>query len=388
VDERRRSFRTGAGSTTGERYPSSVSVPAKTERAARPRLVAILVPVAIVLLAFAAWWLLARSAPSTELVLYGNVDLRQIELPFNNNERIAEVLVQEGDHVHRGQVLARLDTGRLAPRAKEAEAQVAAQRHVVERLHNGSRPEEIAQARANVDSAEADLDHARSQYARFEDAFAHGAVTRQDKETGETALAAAEARLTVERKSLELALLGPRVEEVQENEARLQALEATLATRRQELADAELRAPLDTVVRTRIQEPGEMSSPQRSAFTLAIVDPKWVRAYVSEPDLGFVHPGMAAWVSIDGFPDRRFDGWVGFVSPVAEFTPKSVQTVELRTSLVYEVRVFVKDPGENLRLGMPATVHLPKGELSPPEPAGTAPVTSLQVSFRAADRGP
>ena len=83
-----------------------------------------------------------------------------------------------------------------------------------------------------------------------------------------------------------------------------------------------------------------------------------MRAYVAEPDLGKVRAGMTAFVSVDSFPNQRFEGWVGFISPVAEFTPKSVQTQELRPSLVYEVRIFVNDPSDNLRLGMPATVHL------------------------------
>jgi HlyD family secretion protein len=124
-------------------------------------------------------------------------------------------------------------------------------------------------------------------------------------------------------------------------------------------------APTDAVVRTRLMEPGEMASPQKPVFSLAITNPKWVRAYVSERDLGRVHPGMRAQVAVDSFPERRFEGWVGFISPVAEFTPKPVQTTELRTSLVYEVRVFVKDAADDLRLGMPATVYLP--EHSPTE---------------------
>jgi HlyD family secretion protein len=98
-------------------------------------------------------------------------------------------------------------------------------------------------------------------------------------------------------------------------------------------------------------EPGEKASPQRPVFSLAITDPKWVRAYVAEPDLGKLRIGMTASVVVDSFPDRRFEGWVGFVSPVAEFTPRTVQTEELRTSLVYEVRVFVKDPSDQLHLG-------------------------------------
>ena len=136
----------------------------------------------------------------------------------------------------------------------------------------------------------------------------------------------------------------------------------------QELADASLKAPLDAVVRSRIAEPGDMASPQKTAFTLAITDPKWVRAYVSERDLGNVHPGMKAIVKADSFPCRGFEGWVGFISPVAEFTPKEVQTPELRTSLVYEVRVFVTDPADDLRLGMPATVMLRFGATSAPTP--------------------
>ena len=127
---------------------------------------------------------------------------------------------------------------------------------------------------------------------------------------------------------------------------------------RQQLKDAQLIAPIDAVIRTRVMEPGEMASPQRPVFSLAITDPKWVRAFISEPDLGKIKQGMAAAIAVDSFVDRRFEGWIGFISPVAEFTPKTVQTEELRTSLVYEVRVFVKDPDDELRLGMPASVYV------------------------------
>jgi HlyD family secretion protein len=307
------------------------------------------------------WWLGRRDSAARELVLHGNVDLRQVQLSFNNSERIADVLVQEGDRVRQGQLVARLDTSRLEPQVAQAEAQAVAQRQVVERLRNGSRPEEIAQARANVESAKADAANARQHYERLRSASegsAGRAVRQQDIDNARTALQVAEAKLAVNQKALDLAVAGPRKEEVAEAEARLRANQAQLALFRQQLADAQLLAPIDAVVRTRVLEPGEMSSPQKPVFSLAITDPKWVRAYVSEPDLGKVHPGMSGSVVVDSFPDRRFEGWVGFISPVAEFTPKTVQTEELRTSLVYEVRVFVKDPSDELRLGMPATVYL------------------------------
>jgi HlyD family secretion protein len=330
-------------------------------------------------LAFAAgagaWWVAHRQGPARELVLEGNVDLRQVELAFQNNERIAAVLVQEGDRVDRGQLLARLDVGRLDPQVARVEADVMAQRQIFERLKAGSRPEEIAQARANVESTKADATNARRQHDRLKD-LSRGAVSLQDLENAKAALDVADARLVVNEKALDLALLGPRKEEVAEAEARLHSDEAQLALFRQYLVDARLVSPCNAVVRSRLMEPGELASPQRPVLSLAETDPKWVRAYASETELGHVRPGRVAAVTVDSFPERTFEGWVGFVSPVAEFTPKAVQTVELRTSLVYEVRVFVTDPGDDLRLGMPATVRFALGT------EGSARVTSQVATGR------
>ncbi len=322
--------------------------------------------ISVALLALAAavaigWWLTHRQAASDAIVLYGNVDLREVDLAFNDSQRITSVLVQEGDRVSKGEVLARLDTSRLQPQLAQAEAQAAAQRAVVERLHHGSRPQEIAQARANLALAQADARAARDDYQRLESVFDSSsgrAVSRQEVDDARAQADVAAAKVAVNRKALELALLGPRKEDVVQAEAMLDGEQAQVALLKQELADTQLRAPLDAVVRSRIAEPGDMASPQKTAFTLAITDPKWVRAYVSETELGRVRPGMPATVAVDSFPGKRFQGWVGFISPVAEFTPKTVETPELRSSLVYEVRVFVKDPDDSLRLGMPATVYL------------------------------
>jgi HlyD family secretion protein len=390
------------------------------------RRIAILVGLVVIVGGAGLWWWLAhRKTEQTELVLYGNVDLRQVQLAFNNSERIREVLVQEGDRVKKGQVVARLDVSRLEPPVKQAEAQVAAQQQAVDRLHNGSRPEEIeqareqvraqeavvlrmhngsrpeevAQARANLESAKADAVNARLRYerarnlsaVRIRDQTVQG-VSQEDLDNAKAALDVADAKVTVNQKAYDLAVIGPRKEDIAQAEAQLaqlkQALElavtgprkediaqaeaqlrmnkAQLALLQRQLTDAELVAPSNAVVRTRLLEPGEMSSPQRPVFSLAIIDPKWVRAYVSEPDLGKIRQGMIASVSADSFPGQRFEGWVGFISPVAEFTPKAVQTEELRTSLVYEVRVFVKDPDDKLRLGQPATVFLALNQSNSP----------------------
>jgi HlyD family secretion protein len=318
------------------------------------------------------WWHRGNDAPQS-LVLYGNVDLRQVSLAFNNNERIAEVLVQEGDHVRRGQVLARLDASRLKPQVDQAEALVAAQHAAVDRLHNGSRPEEVEQARANLEAAKADALNFHRQYERKSMLIATQAAAQQDFESAKAAADVADAKVKVSEKALELSLLGPRSEDIAQAEAQLRGEEAQLALLRQELADAELTAPLDAVVRSRLMEPGEMASPQKPVLALAVTSPKWVRAYVAEPDLGKVHPGMPSSVAPDGFADRTFEGWVGFISSTAEFTPKSVETAELRTSLVYEVRVFVTDPQDELRLGAPATVYLAP-DAAKSAPPGGAPV--------------
>ncbi len=138
----------------------------------------------------------------------------------------------------------------------------------------------------------------------------------------------------------------------------LKRFEIELSQIQHDLKDASLYAPCDGVVQNRILEVGDMASPQNTVYTVALTDPVWVRAYVAEPDLGKVFEGMQAKVITDSFPDKTYEGWVGFISPTAEFTPKPVETRELRTNLVYQIRVFVKNPENELRLGMPATVKI------------------------------
>jgi HlyD family secretion protein len=322
------------------------------------------IPVAIVglfALGLIAYWIFGRDDRSGLVVLHGNVDLRQVDLPFNDAERIAEVLVEEGSIVKAGQVLARLDTGRLLPRMQQAQARAAAQAELLRKLRNGARPEEIAQARAAVNAAEAEAANARSQFDRLRgisDESKGRAVSPQDLEAGATAARMSEAQAENARKALELTLAGPRKEDIDHAKAQLDAAEADLALLKRQLADAELVSPTDGVVRNRLMEPGELATPQRPVFSIAITHPKWVRAYASEVDLSRIKVGAPATVTTDGTAGSPLQGTVGFISSTAEFTPKTVQTEELRTSLVYEVRVFVQDEEDRLRLGMPASVTI------------------------------
>ena len=199
-------------------------------------------------------------------------------------------------------------------------------------------------------------------------------ASQTDVDAAKAAMDVADANVTASRTTLDLVIAGPRKEDIAQGQAQLQASEAQLALFKQQLTDADLVAPIDAVVRSRLLEPGDMASPDRPVFSLAIVDPKWVRAYVSEPDLAKLRPGMPADVTVDGLPDKRFSGRIGFISPVAEFTPKTVQTDQLRTSLVYEVRVNVDDPDDVLRLGMPATVYPKLAEAGEPVASFEAPL--------------
>lgn len=328
------------------------------------RLVAAGAVLVVAALAWTGWHFARDKRDSDTLVLFGNVDIRQVSLAFNGSDRVAEMRVEEGDRVRAGQILATLDTRTLKLQIAQAEAQTEAQKQVVMRLKNGTRPEEVAQAKANVAAAEADADFAGQQLRRLLEISGHSgeAISEQNLDNARSRQRYALAQLENRRKALRLALIGPRSEDIAQAEAQLEVARAELALLRHQLSLYELRAPIDATVRSRLLEPGDMASPQRPVYALAITEPKWVRAYVPEADLGRIRPGMGAQVTTDSHPDQPVQGRIGYISSVAEFTPKTVQTEELRTSLVYEVRVYVADPRDRLRLGMPATVHILLGD--------------------------
>jgi len=292
------------------------------------------------------------------LVLYGNVDIRQVELAFQGDQRIEELLVEEGDRVTKGQLLARLDTERLEYYVDQAKAQADAQADVVNRLEEGTRPENIEKAYASLKAVQAKAEEARRTYRRMTNLLPTGGASQQQVDDAEAALRSTAAQVEEAEATVELAVIGPRWQDIEAAKAQLRAYEAQWALARRNLEDAQLFAPCDGVVQNRILEPGDMASPRKPVFTIAMTNPLWVRAYVSETDLGKIAYGMAAEVTTDSFPGKRYRGWVGYISPTAEFTPKPVETTELRTKLVYQVRIYVDNPENELRLGMPATVTI------------------------------
>ncbi|HTN05069.1 MAG TPA: efflux RND transporter periplasmic adaptor subunit [Planctomycetaceae bacterium] len=307
-------------------------------------------------------WFGEASRPD-RLQLYGNVDIREVELAFVQSERVTELLVEEGDRVESQQLLAKLDSEGFEFAAARAEAQLETQRQVVARLESGTRPEEIREARAALEAITATADDAATRLGRVRKLHDMKVATREELDDAEATANTTAAQQKSAQAALDLAIAGPRKEDILEAKAALKGLEAALSLARRDLKNASLLAPSDGIIRNRILQVGDMASPQKPVFTVALVDPVWVRAYVSETDLGRIWPGMKATISTDAFPDKTYDGWVGFISPTAEFTPRQVETPELRTRLVYQVRVFAANPQNELRLGMPATVHIDLGQL-------------------------
>jgi HlyD family secretion protein len=324
------------------------------------------VPVIVVAVAAGVWWARSdRSEAATELVLHGNVDIRQVELAFNASGRIDQVLVQEGDRVKKEQLLARLDTTRLRLALAQAQALADAQRSQVAKLKAGSRPEEIRQAVALRDAAQVAVADARQVYQRQLDLVARRFVSQQQADSAKNSLDAAQERLKAVQESFRLAVLGPRKEDVSAAEASLAAQDAAVAGLKHDIAEGELKAPDDAIIENRVLEPGDMASPQKSAFTLALTDPVWARVYLPENALGRVPMGARAVITTDSHPDRKIAGWIGHISPTAEFTPKTVETAELRSSLVYQARVFVCEGKDELRQGMPVTVTIAYDQPAP-----------------------
>lgn len=295
-----------------------------------------------------------RPKDSEEIVLGGNVDIRQVNLSFRVAGRIAEMKVDEGDRVEAGTIVAVLDKSYFTDDVRLARARVDTQNALLGKLQNGTRPEEIAQARAVVGDREASLKLAQATLGRQEELADRGVSPHQRHDEATAASEQAQASLNLARESLKLAEIGPRREDIDAAKAQLEAEKAALEQAERRLADAELPAPSTGIILSRVREPGAVVAAGETVYALSIVSPVWIRTYVSEPDLGRIRSGMPVVVRTDS--GQSYKGQIGFISPVAEFTPKSVETKEMRTSLVYRVRVIVDGNTAGLLQGMPVTI--------------------------------
>lgn len=240
------------------------------------------------------------------IVLYGNVDVRQVQLGFRVEGRVQTMLFQEGDFVAEGEKMAELDK----------------QPYV----------DQILQAKANFDSTSFSLKHAEKLLQRRSELISDGSISQEDYDN---ALSTRDIYA-----------------------ANLKAAEAAQGIADTNFNDTILFSPSEGTILTRIREPGTVVRPSDPIYTLSILSPVWVRAFIAAPDLGLVYPGMPAEVFTDTPNGKVYKGHVGFISPVSEFTPKTVETTQLRTTLVYRLRIIADNPDQGLRQGMPVTVKL------------------------------
>ncbi len=320
---------------------------------------ALLLAIAAVVLFFvgraAGWWGGERDAATK---IYGNVEIREVELGFRVGGRIAAVLVDEGDKVVPGQELARLDAQPIRDRLAGADAKVAAASAMVSKDAAGNRPQEVREAQATVIDAEARLSEARRLNERRRALSERGFISKAELQDSQSALTAAAARVESARAGLSLMQEGTRGEDRTATRAEAAQMSAERRAIQTDLSDAVLKSPSAGQVLTRVREAGAIVQPGEIVYSVALTQPVRVRAYVTEPDLPRVRPGMRVTVRVDG-SDQRWPATIGYISPVAEFTPRAVQTEDQRADLVYRIRLTVDDPGNDLRQGQPVTVTLP-----------------------------
>lgn len=320
--------------------------------------------VMVVIVAITAYWAMNKDEDSVnELTLYGNVDIRQVSLAFEGSGRIKALNVQEGDRVQEGQVLAVLDTQALEIQAKQAQAQLVVQQQAVDEQDAGTRPEEVAQAKAQVVSVQAQLDKATKDLQRYQALFnstGGKAISKQEIDGAQSNVNTAIASVKERQANLVLLEKGARKEDRTAAKAQVDVTKANLDLMQYKIAQSQLRSPVNAVVRARLQEVGDMTTAQKTVYTLALTNPKWVRVYANEADLSEIKIGSTAQVIRDSKPSQPIQGTIGYISSVAEFTPKTVQTEDIRTTLVYEVRVYVQDLNDQLKMGQPVTVKMAK----------------------------
>lgn len=326
-----------------------------------------IVVIAVIVLAIAGggyyyWREQHAHDPSAAFTMWGNVDVHQVELAFRVTGRVAKLNVDEGTHVEAGTELAELDRVPFEQDVAAATAEVAMAQAQFDKATKGYRTEEIAQAAATVRQREADLANARVTLERIEGLYPQGAITRQQKDDAEARVRESEATLAGAREQLALVTRGSRVEDIQTQEANLAAAKARLDKARTALSDATLIAPSPGIVAVRAREVGAIVQAGQTIYTVALNDPAWIRAYVPQPRLGRIKPGMTVKIEIDSMPGKEYEGTVGFISPEAEFTPKSVQTEQVRDDLVYRLRIIAQDADNVFRQGMPVTVRVPEAQ--------------------------
>ena len=384
----------------------------------------ILIPVAVVLVAAAvvvyAFHGSGRNSDGRILVS-GNIELTEVNIGFKTAGRLIERTVDEGDLVKKGQLIARLDRDQLtaqrdsgaaglsssqdqlaqaatslaweretlAADIQQRRADLAAAEARLAELKNGSRPQEIQEAKAAVDAAQSEFDRAKKDWDRAQTLFKDDDISASQYDEFRNHWQSADAALKQANQRAALVFAGPRVEQVdgaaaqvehargalkmaEANGLELKRREQELATRSAEierskanlaqvdaqLADTLAVSPVDGVVLVKSADVGEVLAAGATVVTVGDIGHPWLRAYINETDLGKVKLGSKVRITTDSYPGKVYDGRVSFISAEAEFTPKQIQTQEERVKLVYRIKIDVDNPRQELKSNMPADAEI------------------------------
>lgn len=330
--------------------------------------------------AFAGWGLVHDKRGSHSLVANGTIEATEVEVSSKLPGRLAQLMVEEGDQVQSGQVIARLDTSEFEAEVAQARAALARAEAQLKELQAGSRPQEIEEARANLQQAEENLKLARDDWDRFDSLFREGAVSTQDRDRAKNRVEVAVSQVKATRERYELIRVGPRSEVIEAARHERDRAKAALGMAMVRLRDSTILAPLSAIVLTKRAEQGEVVNPGFPIVILIDPDDLWLRVFIPESEIGLVGIGRKAAVTVDSFPNRRFEGKVVEISSKAEFTPRTVQTKKERVNLVFGVKIRLDNSERLLKPGMPADTEITIGGRGA-QPTGGRPSTSWSVVY-------
>lgn len=337
----------------------------------RARIAILMLLVVAAAAVFGYRYMRANRTDTRNLKLSGNVEVTEAEISFKIPGRVEKRFVDEGEVVQAGQPIALLDSSELRDEVAVRQAEVRTAQAQLEELQNGSRPEEIAQGEANLNLVKAEEARLRADRARLTTLHDKDLISTQAWEAAVTAHEMSLARVRDAQERLTLLRKGPREEKVLQARAQLSRARNALAASETRLGYVQVNSPVSGIVLSKNIEAGEYVSPGTPVVTVGDVEHVWVRAYIDETDLGRVRVGQSVCVGTDTYPGREYPGRLGFISSQAEFTPKMVQTEKERVKLVYRTKIYVDNPKQELKPGMPADATISLTGDSKCQPSGS-----------------
>jgi len=283
----------------------------------------------------------------------GHIEATEVHLAAKVGGRLLEAPLEEGDPVRAGELVARLETVDADHRLAQARAQVEAADAQLRLLLAGTRAEDLRRAEDQLAQAQAELDAAVRDLARLEGLAERGTATEKARDDARTRRDVAERAVAAARAQLDKLISGPRSQEIESSRAQRAAAQAQVAAIQQQIADATVLAPRDGIITERIAEPGEVLAPGSPIAVLVDLARPWLDVWVGEPSLAAIRIGDTVEVRVDGH-DGALAGTVGYISDVAEFTPKNVQTPEERSKLVFRIKIKLDNSDGLFKPGMPA----------------------------------